>query len=734
MALTAFRLESLDLQGKKIQRVIFDLPDSKVNTFGEVAIREIEELIPLLQSKYEAKECDLILFASGKRGNFIAGADIKLFQKATTPEQAAELSTKFQEIVSRFEDLKPIKVVAIEGSCLGGGCEFSLGMDAMLASDDPSTKIGLPEVNLGVLPGGGGCVRMPRKVGLATALDLILTGKSLDAKRAYRAGLVEAVIAKENFMETALQWCMKNWDALNEGKRLAPKPNFGGMGGPIGTALEKTAPGRMFMLKKAKDGVLAKTRGHYPGPIKILEVLSKTSAQYGPRLKGRDRDEALAIEAKAFGELAAGDVAKNLIRLFFMTEEVKKQSGVAGVDAKSLSKINTGAVLGAGVMGGGIAQLLADKKIPVRMKDITTQALATGIAAATKVFAYGVKKRKISKREFLQRLNLISPSLDFQGFQSVDCVIEAVVENMDVKKKVLADLEKEVRPDCIIATNTSSLSVTEMQTALTRSERFVGMHFFNPVHRMPLIEVIQAQKTDPRAVAVIYELSKRLGKTPIVVKDAPGFLVNRLLMSYLNEASYLLAEGGLIEEIDKMVLDFGMPMGPFELIDEVGIDVGDKVAHVLFEQLGERMKPSEVNHKVKDSGRLGKKNKKGFYAYNSQSKKESVDSEVQAMFPGGKRFDPTEVVDRCILPMINEAARCLEEKVVERAEDVDLGMIMGTGFPPFRGGLLRYADSVGIPTLIEKLKHYESTVSPRFKPSEAILKMASEGRTFYRNT
>lgn len=733
MALTAFRIEALDVQGKKIQRVIFDLPDSKVNTFGEVAIREIEELIPLLQSKYEAKECDLILFASGKKGNFIAGADIKLFQNATTAEQATQLSAKFQEIVSRFEDLKPIKVVAIEGTCLGGGCEFSLGMDAMLASDDPSTKIGLPEVNLGVLPGGGGCVRLPRKVGLATALDLILTGKSLDGKRAYRAGLVEAVIAKENFMEGAIQWCLKNWDALNEGRRLAPKPNFGGMGGPIGAALEKTLPGRMFMMKKAKEGVLAKTRGHYPGPLKILEVLSKTSAQYGPKLQGNDRDESLAIEAKAFGELAAGDVAKNLIRLFFMTEEVKKQSGAAGVDVKSLAPIKMGAVLGAGVMGGGIAQLLADKKIPVRMKDITTQALATGIAAATKVFSYSVKKRKISKREFLQRLGLIAPTLDYQGFQSVDCVIEAVVENMDVKKKVLADLEKDVKADCLIATNTSSLSVSEMQTALSKPERFVGMHFFNPVHRMPLIEVIQGAKTDPKAVAQIYELCKRLGKIPVVVKDAPGFIVNRLLMSYLNEATYLLQEGGDIATIDKMVLDFGMPMGPFELIDEVGIDVGDKVAKVLYEQLGDRMKPSEVNHKVKDSGRLGKKNQKGFYTYNAQSKKQEVDSEAQAMFPGNKHFESEEVVDRCMLPMINEAARCLEEHVVQKAEDVDLGMIMGTGFPPFRGGLLRYADSVGISAIVEKLKHYETAVSSRFKPSEAILKMAAEGRSFYKN-
>jgi 3-hydroxyacyl-CoA dehydrogenase/enoyl-CoA hydratase/3-hydroxybutyryl-CoA epimerase len=476
-----------------------------------------------------------------------------------------------------------------------------------------------------------------------------------------KAGLAEAALPKENFEEAALKWVKANLEALKEGKRLAKEPKLGGVGGTIGSLMEKTPVGRNVIFKKAREGVMSKTRGKYPAPLEAMELLHATGAAYGDRIRGAGRDQAMAREAKAFGKLAATDVSKNLIRLFFMTEGVKKSKGLpAGVAAEAHS-VHGGGVLGAGVMGGGIAQLFADKDVATRMKDLNTQALATGVQSAAKIFQKQMQRKKINRRQYLQKLNHIAPVLDYSGFRSTDLVVEAIVENMDVKKKVLAELEGNIRDNCIVVSNTSSLSITEMQKALKHPERFAGMHFFNPVNKMPLIEVIRGAQSSDEAVTTVFQFSKQLGKTPIVVKDAPGFLVNRLLAPYLNEATYLVAEGVPIDHLDDVLLDFGMPMGPMELIDEVGVDVGAKVAHILHDAFGARMLPCPMNKKVVDAGRLGKKNGKGIYDYEAEGKKtrKVLKPEIYELLgvtaaPGAVADE--EILERCVASRRSAAA------------------------------------------------------------------------------
>jgi 3-hydroxyacyl-CoA dehydrogenase/enoyl-CoA hydratase/3-hydroxybutyryl-CoA epimerase len=740
----SFRLDPIDLKAAQLPKaenirvwsLTFDLPGEKVNKLSQAVMKEVEQLLSRLEKMGKERKIDALILLSGKVGNFIAGADIEMIQAVRTPQEAEALSRAGQVLIDRWEDLPFPTVAAVNGAALGGGCEFALASTAIVMSNDSVAKIGLPEVLLGLIPGMGGCVRLPRRVGIATALDLILTGKTLNGQRAAKAGLADVCLPKENFNESVIHWTVSHWQALKSSKRIAQQPKLGGFGGPVGSLLEKT-PARAIIFKKARESVLSRTQGHYPAPLEAIQVLQDTDAAYGPKLKGSQRDAAMKREAKSFGRLASSEVSKNLIRLFFLTEGVKKSKGVdskLGGSQGSEKKLHSAAVLGAGVMGGGIAQLFADKNLPVRMKDLNVKALSLGVQAASKIFTKQVQKKKINKRELLQKLNLIAPCVDFSGFNTVDLVVEAIVENLDVKKKVLQELEGQVQDGCVVATNTSSLSVSAMQSGLKHPERFVGMHFFNPVHKMPLVEVIRGAQTSDQAVSAVFQLSKTLGKTPIVVKDAPGFLVNRLLMPYLNEAVYLLADGVPIPEIDRVLLDFGMPMGPMELIDEVGVDVGDKVSHILHEAFGDRMAPAPLNGKAVAAGRLGKKNGLGLYRYVGPKKTQELDPQIYEIM--GVRVKPhalahEEMIERCILPMINEASRCLEEGIVSSPAEVDLGMIMGTGFPPFRGGLLRYADTLGARAIVDRLRKYEARFGARFAPSPALLARAEHGQSFY---
>ncbi|MDR3608193.1 MAG: 3-hydroxyacyl-CoA dehydrogenase NAD-binding domain-containing protein [Oligoflexia bacterium] len=719
----------------KIHTLVFDTPNEKVNKLSKKVVEEFPPILDRLEALGKDGKIDALVLVSGKTGNFIAGADIEMFVQLKTAEEAVQLSSSGHQLFARWEDLPFPTIAAVDGACLGGGCELALASSAIVMSNDSAARIGLPEVMLGIVPGTGGCIRLPQKVGLATALELILQSKTLNGDRAVRAGLAEVCLPKQEFQTSALRWVKTNLKALKEGQRLAKEPKLGGSGGLFGGMMEKTPMGRALIFSQAKKGVLSKIKGHYPAPLEAIDVIHDAGVCYGERLRGKARDQAMAREAQAFGKLAVTEVSRNLVRLFFLTEGVKKSKGLPAGKTAEAHKVKTAGVLGAGVMGGGIAQLLADKNIEARMKDLNANALTLGVQAAAGIFKKNLQRKKINRREFQQKLNHIAPVLDFGGFLSTDAVIEAIVENLDVKKKVLAELEGYVRPDCVLASNTSSLSISKMQEALKHPERFVGMHFFNPVHKMPLVEVIRGDKSSDEAVSTIFQFSKQLGKTPIVVKDAPGFLVNRLLMPYCNEAANMLAEGVPIEDLDRVMLAFGMPMGPIELIDEVGIDVGAKVAHILHDAFGERMQPSALNDKLVKEGYLGKKNGKGFYPYDAKQRRQEFDPkiyEVLGVSPKRGAVSDDEIRERCVLIMINEASRCLAEGVVASAAEVDLGMIMGTGFPPFRGGLLRYADTIGAQTIVKQLSEYAKRLGARFAPADPLVVMAQESRGFYK--
>lgn len=759
---SAFKLiEQPSAGGPRIWTLTFDLAGEKVNKlsrkvmsdFGSV-LAELESLAGISSSSLSndsraqnsfktlsdhagtRSQIDALILRSAKVGHFIAGADIEMIQEAQTAHEAEALSAMGHDLSNRWEDLPFPTIASVNGVALGGGCELALASTAIVMSTHPAAKIGLPEVLLGLIPGMGGCVRLPQKVGLATALDLILTGKSLSGEKAFRAGLAEACLPQEDFEENVIQWVRANLRKLRSGERIAKEPKLAGVGGVAGSLLERTPVGRKMIFNKAREGVISKTGGKYPAPLEAIDVIKDSCVGYqgGNKLNGHERERALAREAKGFGLVAATEVSKNLINLFFLTEAVKKSNGLSQGSLATALTVKSVGVLGAGIMGGGIAQLLADRTISSRMKDLNGQALALGVQSASKLFQKQVQRKKITKRQFFQKLNLISPVLDYSGFRRLDTVIEAVIEKMEIKQKVFQELENQINDECIVVSNTSSLSITQMQSVMKHPERFAGMHFFNPVHKMPLIEVIRGERTSDQTVATVFQLSKQLGKTPIVVKDAPGFLVNRLLVPYLNEAMYLLADGAMIPEIDHALLEFGMPMGPMELIDEVGVDVGEKVLQILYQAFGGRMTPSPLTPKVVAAGRLGKKNRKGMYVYSSKGKELDLKLyEILGVSPRSGAIASEEMVERCILPMVNEAARCLEEGVVSSAAEVDLGMIMGTGFPPFRGGLLRYADGLGVKMIVDRLRMYQERFGLRFEPSAALLKRAENHEKFYRS-
>ena len=602
-------------------------------------------------------------------------------------------------------------MAAIGGACLGGGMELSLACTKRVASTGKQVKIGLPEVQLGILPGFGGSIRLPRVTALPTALDLILTGKQLDGMRAFKASIVSAVLPPENFNARAIAWAKKN--AGKPAKR--PKKN-------LMTMVMSTSFGRAYALNEARKGVMEKTKGQYPAPLKILDLLGKTIGK-------SDLDWCLEQEAKHFASLAITPISKRLIELFQLTESVKKAKGAPG----NVRPVERAAVLGAGIMGGGIAHAFANVDIPVRMKDLNWQAVSLGYQQAGSVFGKAVKRRRMDEREFNRKMGNISGSIDFSGFKSADVVVEAVVENMDVKKKVLAECEGYISENCIFASNTSSLSITEMAKVAKRPEKVAGLHFFNPVDRMPLVEVIAGEQTSPDTVATLFELSKKLKKTPVVVKDCPGFLVNRLLLPYMNEAIFLLEEGVPIERIDRVMTNFGMPMGPLRLADEVGLDTAAKVAHILNAAYGPRAEAAPLTDKVVESGRLGRKNGKGFYVWVSDRATVPDESIYQHVKATGKSasLSDQDLIDRMLAPMINEAALALEEEVVDAPAQVDLALIMGTGFPPFRGGLLRYADSVGVDRIRAQLDRYsQGGAGERLRPNHALSEYADRGR-FY---
>ncbi len=694
----------------------WDLVGEKVNKLSSPIMTRFDELLDqIARSSYKA-----VILISRKPSIFIAGADINEIQTFKNQEAFVGGASSGQKIINKMEEIPIPFIAAIHGAALGGGCEIALACDYRMATSDNATRIGLPETRLGIIPGFGGCVRLPRIVGLQASLDIILAGKAVDGKKALKMGLIDELVPLENLEEYALRLAQEIKSRGKRKKYFKPKKT-------LDRFLESMV-GRQVVFNQAKKTLMKQTMGHYPAPLKALEVIKST---YGMRNLNRSLD----IEAKGFGEVAVTDVSKNLINLFFMMEGVKKQNGVKDPSVQPLPVQRLG-VLGAGVMGGGIAYAAADKGIDVRMKDIQLGAIGTGLKAAYVLWDKKVKKRRMTPKQRDRKMALISGGIDFSGFENLDLVVEAVVEDMGIKQKVIGDTAGHCRSNCIIATNTSSLSVTEMSKGHPHPENFVGMHFFNPVDKMPLVEVIRGEKTSDVATATVFEVAKKMGKTPVVVKDGPGFLVNRLLLPYLGEAAFLLGEGMSIESLDRFYKEeFGMPMGPCRLLDEVGIDVAIKVLKIFKKALGNRAEISPLLSQLEGTDRLGKKGGKGFYLYDENGKEKQVDHSIYKELGLAEPKDPLtsrECLERGIFSMINEATLVLvEEQIVSSAEELDLAMIMGTGFPPFRGGLLRYADSVGTEYIVDELEMYSSRYGARFKPCNPLRNMAKTKRTFY---
>lgn len=690
--------------------VEFDQEGSKVNKWSSPMMKRLDEVLTELKgSSFKA-----VVFISRKPKIFVAGADIDEIRDIKEAKDFERAVSEGQRIFNALEDLPMPTIAAIHGAAAGGGCEFVIACDYRIATDDSSTRIGLPETKLGIIPGFGGCVRLPRMIGLQAALDIILAGKLLNSKKALKVGLVDQVV-HENLLESIALKMASEVAGKKRRKTFKAK-------GTVAQILE-SAIGRGLVFSKAKEGVLKVTHGHYPAPLKALAVIKST---YGMG----NREKAMDIERRSFCEVAVTPISKNLIHVFDLTEMVKKQSGVTNADIKPRSVAHMG-ILGAGTMGGGIAYVAADKGVEVRMKDIQFEAVMRGLKHAQGLWQKLVKKRVINSYEFQQRASRVTGGTTYADFKRSDLIVEAIVEDMDIKKKVIADLANHVRNDAIVVTNTSSLSVTEMQTAFPRPELFAGMHFFNPVDKMPLVEVIRGEKTSDETIATVYELSKKMGKMPVVVKDGPGFLVNRLLLPYMAEAAYLLQEGQSIEFVDRVyVKQFGMPMGPFALMDEVGLDVCIKVLKIFKKAFGERIQIAPLMQKLESGKRLGKKNGQGFYTYNEKGYRGQADQSIYAELGLNKPNNPLtaeECIERGIFAMVNECSRAMvTDHIVAKASEADLAMIMGTGFPPFKGGLLKYADSVGVNNIVEKLKVYGAK-HPRLAPAQELSTVAQAG-------
>ena len=691
-----------------------DLPGEKVNKLSSVVMAALGKVLEDLQRR---NDLEGVVIRSGKEGMFIAGADLQEIRAIAKREEAVRASRLGHEVFGRIQTLFFPVVAAIDGVCLGGGTELALACHGRLGTDHPRFGIGLPEVNLGIIPAWGGTSRLPRLVGLREALELILTGRTIDARKAARIGLLDRAVPHIELEKQAVELVRR----LRRQGRFRKKRGRRAAG-LTGWLLEGNPVGRWLVFLQARKNVLARTKGHYPAPLKALEVIRRG---LGMRL-----ERALELEAEAIADLLVGEVSKNLVHLFFLSEKAKKDPGVAG-DIGPLPEIRRAGLLGAGTMGGGIAWVLSSRDIPVRVKDVRPEALGAGLAAARRIHEERKKRGRLTDWELDKKMSLVSPTLDWSGFGRVDVVLEAIVEDLGIKKKVLQELEPEIGDACLIGTNTSTLPITELQAALGLPERMAGFHFFNPVDRMPLIEVIRGEATSRETVAAFVALAKRLGKTPVVVADCPGFLVNRILGPYLNEACHLLLETGDVEGIDRALLEFGMPMGPLRLLDEVGIDVAEKASKVLAAAYGDRAAPAGVIEKLASSGRLGKKSGRGLYVHSG--KKATPDAEALELLGIDRRrsVERQEAVERCVYLMISEAARCLDEQVVRAPEELDLAMVMGAGFPPFRGGLLRYADSIGLPTVVERLRIQEAESGARFQAPDVLVGKARLGKGFY---
>ena len=701
---------SISLNNDGILSVFIDVPDESMNVMNS---QVIEEFTSLLETIEQDKTINAVVIASGKDSGFIAGADIKMLNAVDKALDGTSISTNAQRLLQTVSNLSKPFVAAIDGVCLGAGYELALACDYRMASAEAKTKLGLPEVMIGLLPGATGLTKLPRLIALPTALDLILTGKQLNAKRALKAGMIDEVVPKPILLNAAQQ----------KAKELISSPYQRKPLSWLQRAL-KLPLINTIVINKARKHVLQKTKGLYPAPLAILDTLAQTL--------NSPLEEALAAEADAFGKLTVSEEAKQLIHLYFASTALKKEKVIEGNhDIQAVKQLG---ILGGGLMGSGIATVSIDKaNVRVRLKDIKEEGILSAYAYLDKYYKPRIQRRILSKEDSRKKINQLTGSLDYQGFEKADVIIEAVFEDLAIKQQMVADIEALGNEQTIFASNTSSIPLSDIAAKSKRPQNILGMHYFSPVEKMPLLEIIKHSKTSDIALATAVEFGRQQGKTVIVVNDGAGFYVNRILVPYINAAMIMANEGVPFDQIDNALTNAGFPVGPFKLLDEVGIDIGSKIQPILEAAFGERMQCCDLQDILIKHNRLGKKAKKGFYRYDKPNKSKQIDETVYeelSITPNKTLHDKT-IVERCMYMMLNEAAYALDEKIINSSRDGDMGAIFGIGFPPFLGGPFRYMDSLSINHVVATLRHYEKTIGKQYAPAQLLVSMAESGKTFY---
>lgn len=698
-----------------IARVELDVPSSPANLLTVPLLTELEQLVIALGQ--DAQVLGVVL-ASAKQGVFCAGVDLPELTTAHDASRAAAAARLGQRVFARLEDSpKPI-VAAIHGTCVGGGCEMALACHWRVFADDPTTRIGLPEVTLGIIPSFGGTQRLPQVADLPTALELLTSGELLDAPRAHDAGLADELVRPDRLLAAAAAAARRlAGDVHFATARRAHKSRLS-----LQALYERTPLGREILLRASEKHIAAATHGHYPAPRAVLEAVRAGLESGG---------HAFEREAELVGELAAGDVARHLVHLFQLAQEARQAADAL----PQAPRVHELALVGTGVMGAGIAVEAVQHDLDVHMEDTGIDPLLHAYQEVRRELRGLVRRGRMQRQEMDERMKRLYASLDGSGLADAEVVIEAVDEDLGVKQAVLCGLEARVRPDCVLASNTSSLSVTRLAAGLQHPERCLGMHFFNPVQRVALVEIAVTPPTSPQALSRAFALAEQLGKTPIVVRDGPGLLVNRILGRYLNEAARLFACGWPVDALDALLRDFGMPRGPFELLDDMGIEVAAAVTQALEAGLGERFQAPPLVAVLRGAGRLGRARGRGIYRYSGRGgRTRTPDREFWRAI--GPHPEPAgipsaeEALDRLLVVMLDEAARCLDEGVVTRAETIDLGLVTAMVFPAFRGGLLQYSEERGLPALLDRLRGFETELGPRFSPSERLVRMVAQGESF----
>jgi len=720
---------TLETAGNGIAWLKFDVIDDTQNTLKAEFAEEFENIFKQIEKSDNIKA---IILISGKENGFVAGADISMLQDLKTEESVVELAKTGHAIFKKMESLDLPIIAAINGACLGGGLELALACSYRISTDHHSSKFGLPEVQLGLLPGGGGTQRLPRLVGIATSLDLMLTGKQLNAKRAKRIGLIDEVVALANLPKAAekaaLKLVGKSKRKTSELKFEVKTSSFLSMAELQKLGLETTSFGRKFIFDKALQTVNKKTKGNYPAPEKIIHCVAEgmeNGFEFG-----------LDVEARSFAELVMSPQAKQLMNIFFATAELKKDSGVKGT-ANPID-INRVGILGGGLMGAGIAFVTVDKaKKKVRIKDQNEQGVNHALKYCWEIYRNKIKRKHINVNDASKRFAAITGTTDYQGFKRCELVIEAVFESLELKQQMVKDIESFGEGRIIFGSNTSSIPLTKISEFAKFPEKIIGLHYFSPVEKMPLLEIVVTDKTSDDVIATCVEFGKQQGKTVIVVKDGAGFYTSRILAPFINEAGHILAEGVAIDRIDRALKNAGFPVGPITLLDEVGIDVGTKIAPILAEAFGDRMLPPKLFEKLEEDDRKGKKNKRGFYNYGNKTAfikgKKEVDDSVYTLLgiTPNNLMAEEGIAQRCLLQMVNESVLCLQQGILNSPRDGDIGAVFGLGFPPFLGGPFRYVDAQGIENVLAELNQLQEKYGERFKPAQLIVDMAKEGKTFY---